>query len=139
MDEPLELTYFNWLCAKVLDSHTRDYEPLMEILFRTEFVYKVPEDQHRWADGLELRHDFLKRRQKKRNSLDAIPVSILEVFIAFANRASFQTDGPARDWFWRFLSNLGLDQFNRVSEADVPLIEDVLYAFVWRIYEPNGY
>jgi len=141
MNEPLEDVYFSWLCAKVLDPNTRDYAQLMDILFGTPFTWvkEVPADEHRYADGLEIRRDFLRRRSIKRNALDAIPISILEVWIAFANRASFQTDIPARDWFWEFLTNLGLDRFKRISESDVPLIEDVLYAFTWRAYEPNGF
>lgn len=138
MEEPLENVYFSWLCAKVLNPSTREYAKLMDILFGTPFTWVIPADEHRYADGLELRQDFLRRRSIKRNALDAIPISILEVLIAFANRASFQTDIPARTWFWEFIANLGLDKFKHISESDVPFIEDVLYTFTWRIYEPNG-
>lgn len=138
MNEPIENDYFNWLCAKVL-GESREYSQLMEILFGTEFIWIIPADEHRVEDALELRHDFLRMRSIKKHSLDAIPISVLEVFITFADRASFQTDRPAKDWFWEFLSNLGLDQFRYISESDVPVIEDVLHTFTWRIYEPNGY
>lgn len=136
MNEPVENEYFNWLCEKVLDN--QEYVGLMEILFGTEFIPVIYEDSHRHADGLELRHNYLRDRSIARAALNA-PVSILEVFIAFADRASFQTDIPAKDWFWRFLSNLGLDTFRHISESDVPVIEEILNTFTWRIYEPNGY
>lgn len=138
MEEPLENTYFDWLCAKVLDSSTREYAKLMDILFGTPFTWVVPADEHRHTDAVELRRDFLRERSIKRTALDEIPISIFEVLIAFANRASFQTDIPSKDWFWEFLTNLGLDKFKHISKSEVPLIEDVLYAFTWRIYEPNG-
>lgn len=139
MNEPIENSYFNWLCAKVLESNTRDYETLMEILFKTEFVWVVPADAHRLSDGLELRQNFLTEIQSRSRKLNAIPCSILEVLISFANRAEFQTEVSSRDWFWQFLANLKLDHLTTVSEAEIPLIEDVLYTFTWRIYEPNGY
>lgn len=134
MDEPLESTYFDWLCAKVLTQNTREYVTLMDVLFGTPFTWVVPADEHRYADGAEIRRDFLRERSIKRTALDAIPISIFEILIAFANRASFQTNIPARDWFWEFLTNLGLD-----NESNVSLIEDILYTFTWRIYEPNGF
>jgi DNA-directed RNA polymerase specialized sigma24 family protein len=61
------------------------------------------------------------------------------LLIAFANRAEFQTDIPARDWFWVMLRNLGLDEYRRVEPQDVPVITDILYRFVWRLYDENGY
>lgn len=139
MVEPIETLYFNWLCAKVLDRNSRSYSTLMEILFATEFVWIVPADKHRAADGEELRQDFLRRRHLRVPLLETTPCTVLEMLIAFSKRAEFQTDIPARNWFWTFLSNLGLDQFEEVSESDVPLIEDILHTFTWRIYEPNGY
>src|SRR5437868_6155405 len=118
MEEPLESLYFDWLCAKVLDPTTRDYAKLMDILFGTPFTWVVPADEHRHTDAVELRRDFLRQRSIKRTALDAIPISIFEVLIAFANRASFQTDIQARDWFWEFLTNLELDKFKYISESD---------------------
>lgn len=139
MNEPIENSYFNWLCAKVLGRNTRDYELLMEILFKTEFVWVVSADEHRVSDGLELRREFLKKIGLHSNKLNAMPCSIFEVLVAFSNRASFQTDIPAKDWFWEFLRNLKLDEFKTVSDSDISLIEDILYTFTWRVYEPTGH
>lgn len=141
MYEPIESEYFQWLCAKVLDSNTREYELLLAILFDTEFTWMndVPADKHRVSDGLELRYDYLRERSIKHTALDSIPISILEVLLAFADRAAFQTDMPASDWFWTFLGNLGLKHFKHISDTDKVLIEEILYTFTWRIYEPNGY
>lgn len=137
MSRAIENLYFNWLCAKVLDSN-RDYEQLMMILFQTEFIIRVPEDAHRVSDGLELREQFSRETSTYSNGLDRRPCSILEVLISFAPRAEYQTDIPAKDWFWTFITNLGLDHFSRVSDRDIPEIQDILHTFTWRQYEPTG-
>lgn len=140
MGEPLENEYFNWLCARVLQRGTRSYLDLLRILHNTEFVWVVRIDENRAVDGLELRDYFLQetRFESERQWFDQ-PCSVFEVFVAFADRASFQTDIPARDWFWEFMENLMLDQFRQVSESDVPIIEKTLYRFMMRQYDESGY
>jgi hypothetical protein len=141
MREPIEELYFNWLCAKVLErSHNRNYYDLLEILHRTEFVWVVPADEHRADDRIELRQDFIRETgAEKEPEWWSQPCSVLELFISFAKRASFQTDDPVKHWFWEFLGNLKLDEFRRVSGSDFYKVEDILYNFIWRLYEPNGY
>lgn len=140
MDEPIEGLYFNWLCAKVLSVEIPIYYELMRILYGTEFVWLVPGDQNRADDGLELREDFLRE-----TTLYSDPewfnseCSILEVLIAFAKRARFQTGTPTKEWFWEFLTNLGLDEFRQVSKTDRLVIDDILHDFVWRTYNSNGH
>lgn len=137
--ESIETTYFDWLCAKVIDNEHRDYASLLEVLFTTEFVWVVSADQHRVADGFELRQEFVRDLEFNPDPyLDSRPCSILEVLISFANRAEFQTDYPAREWFWIFVNNLSLDQFTRLVEIDRRVVDEILYNFIWRIYEPNG-
>lgn len=140
MREPLENEYFNWLCAKVLQRGARNYHHLLKILHNTEFTWTLLMDENRAADGIELRTYFLQetRFERDRRWFDQ-PCSVFEVFVAFADRASFQTDIPARDWFWEFMENLMLDQFRQVSDSDVPLIEDALDRFMRRRYDPDGY
>lgn len=139
MWEPIEKSYFNWLCAKVLEDNNRDYESLMQILYETEFVWVVQEDTHRVADAIELREFFLQETQSGGGEiLDQRPCSILELLLSFADRASFQTDIPANDWFWEFIENLRLDIYKTVSKRDEARIQKVLNTFTWRQYEPNG-
>lgn len=140
MGEPLENEYFNWLCARVLQRGARVYHDMLRILHNTEFVWGISLDENRAADGIELRTYFL---QETRFESDRLwfeqPCSVFEMFIAFADRASFQTDNPAHDWFWVFMENLMLDQFRHISDSDVPLIEEALDRFMRRMYEPDGY
>lgn len=139
MSEPIEMLYFDWLCAKVLERNGERYQSLMKILFRTEFIWVVSADRHRVSDGLELREDFrLDKELGNHAEFENMPCSVLEVLISFADRASFQTGKSARKWFWIFITNLALDPFEEVHDNDVPLIEEILYTFIWRIYPPNG-
>lgn len=142
MPEPIEGEYFNWLRAKVTEPNTPLplYVDLLKILYETEFVWILIGDKNRVEDGLELRIHFLRE-----TGLDnevywfESPCSVLEVLIAFANRAAFETDIPPRDWFWRFLANLGLDSFRQVSRLDRRTIARILETFIFRMYDPSGY
>lgn len=139
MDEPIEERYFNWLCAKVLEPRVRIYYDLMRILYTTEFIELVPEDQNRAEDGVELRTYFLREtRAQNESEWFYSPCSILEMLIAFSNRASFQMDQPAKDWFWHFMNNLRLDDYRQVSINDEIVIRDILHTFVWRTYREDG-
>lgn len=140
MEEPIEELYFNWLCAKVLSVDVPIYLDLMRILHSTEFVWKIHADSNRYEDGLELRDDFLRvSRLEKEPVWYHEPCSVFEMLIAFSQRAHFQTDKPVKEWFWIFLQNLQLDEYRQVSDEDRPIINDILYDFVWRTYEPNGH
>lgn len=139
MVEPLEDSYFRWLCAKVISPHNRNYQDLLRILYSTEFIWLIAGDRNREEDGLELRDYFISETYLE-NEPDWFtqPCSVLEVLISFAQRASFQTDEPVRDWFMEFLTNLGLNEFRRVSRSDILIIEGILNTFIWRTYEPSG-
>lgn len=140
MSEPIEGVYFNWLCAKVLSLEIQTYYDLLDVLYKTEFVWVVSGDRNRVEDGLELRTDFLRETgwEPEHGWLHE-PCSVLEVLISFAKRAAFQTDMPTRDWFWIFINNLGLEDYRTISQSDMPVIEGILHNFVWRTYSPEGY
>lgn len=140
MAEPIEDAYFGWLCAKVRKARSPIYDDLFRILHGREFVWRVAGDRNRVDDGRELRDHFLReKRLRKEGPWYSEPCSILEMMVAFSERAYFQTERKAKDWFWDFVANLMLDDFRHVTQADVPYIEDILHAFVWRTYEPSGH
>jgi hypothetical protein len=144
MNEPLENVYFNWLCAKVVDKETfpvtDHYWKLLRKLHTTEFVWMMSGDDNRAEDGKELRRDFILAADMPDNPewRTVVGCSVLEMFIAFAKRAEFQTDMPMRDWFWEFIDNLGLDQYDDRSRFDEKTVETILDQFIWRTYHPNG-
>lgn len=140
MGEPIENEYFNWLCAKVLKTNGNMHVDLLVILHRTPFAWFVPGDRNRAEDGVELKIDFLRETGfPKDETWFHEPCSVLEMLIAFANRAEFQTDISERDWFWVFMTNLNLEQFRRVTNADKLVIEDILNTLIWRTYDTSGH
>jgi len=140
MNEPIENNYFNWLCTKVLERGNSNYADLLVILHKTEFVWVVPADRNRAQDGIELRTNFEREMRLGHDiEFENMPCSVLEMMVAFAKRASFQTYIPTKKWLWEFISNLKLDEFRRVSDQDIHLIDDILYSFIWRQYDSNGY
>lgn len=139
MDEPLEESYFNWLCAKVRQNPAPDYLSLFRILHTTEFTWVVMLDRNRAADGRELREYYCTEAYIKRiPSWFQEPCSIFEMLIALCGHLQFQTDRPVKDWFWELITNLHLEDFRRVSKSDESIIDDILYTFVWREYEYSG-
>jgi hypothetical protein len=142
MSGPLENQYFKWLCAKVIQvvhpTPSLTYKKLFHILHTTEFVWLVLGDDNRCEDGKELRDQFILETNAPENpEWMSIGCSVLEMLIAFSRRAEFQTGDSAKQWFWEFLKNLGLDECN---DADIePVnVEEILERFIWRTYWPNG-
>lgn len=143
MNEPVESLYFNWLCAKVMQienpTPSLTYWKLLRELHNTEFVWLVPNDDNRLQDGLDLRPEFLRAAFLKRDTeWENLGCSVLEMMIAFARRLEFQTDTSVQDWFWIFMENLGLSEFNDASDVDLSEIHDILFRFIWRTYDFSG-
>lgn len=138
MAEPLDHSYFRWLGTKVTDGlpPVAAHWLILNELHHIEFVWLLVGDDNRAADGVELREYFLREMNLP---LDYDPMwmnqgcSVLEMLIAFAMRAEFQTEMPVKDWFWEFLRNL------QISEAqDIKHIQDVIHEFMWRTFKPSG-
>lgn len=143
MDQPIEETYFNWLCAKVMSveipTPSLTHWNLLKQLHNTEFVWLLSGDDNRAEDGVELRaHFFLEASMNPDPVITAFGCSILEMLIAFSSVAEFETDRSARKWFWEFLENLDLAQFNDASYVTGEEINEILQSFVWRTYDPTG-
>lgn len=147
MTEPIEDAYFRWLCAKVLEPHQHNpnYHDLMRILHGEEFTWVVNGDHNRAEYGKELRVEFLRDPNIPFDAEDEpdwfdLPCSVLEMLIGFASQAEFQTDISCKKWFWEFLDNLQLKEFQRVNGArDRHAIEDIIDTFLNRSYRADGY
>jgi hypothetical protein len=142
VDEPLENLYFNWLCAKVIQlenpTPSLKYDKLLKTLHDTEYVWLIPGDDDRAEDGVELRWNFLQESGLKTLSVwEILPCSMLEMLVAFSKRAEFATDVSHVEWFWEFIQNLGLSDFNDAAESYDP-IPEILYTFIWRQYDYAG-
>lgn len=142
LEEPIESAYFHWLCSKVskakIPTPSLSYFKLFREMQNTEFVWIVPLDDNRAEDGKELRREFLRLTglQADREWFD-IGCSVFEMIIAFTDRARFQTNQSAYDWFWQIMENLGLVKYNDAA-FDLLEVKDILYILVWRTYDRHG-
>lgn len=140
MEESIDELYFNWLHAKATLGAvpSKSYSLLLGVLHDTEFVWLLPGDDNRAEDGRELREEFLDEANLEVDgSWFGAGCSILEMLVAFAYRAEFQTDIRPSEWFWQFVSNLGLsDSYDEAFDAEE--VSARLYDFVWRTYGEDG-
>lgn len=167
-----EKRYFAWLCDLVrLDDDlymdqeragSCSYYNLFKILFDMPFIWKIPMDKNRAADGLALRTQFLKlvntpgyytRQNGKmviRNETYDFVVnshiedcSVLEVMIALAQRIEYDIMHESRygdrtkKWFWIMINSLGLENQND-RMFDIDFVEGVLVRFIDRKYHIDG-
>ena len=143
MDGPLENLYFKWLCAKVnyvmSPTPSLTYWKLLKTLHTTEFVWLLTGDDNRAADGVELRIEFLHEGDiPDQPEWLSLGCSILEMLIGFSRRAQFTTDVSAKEWFWEFIDNLGLKDFNDGYFDDEEEVKSILDQFIWRTYDKKG-
>ena len=142
MSKPLEILYFEWLCSKTNSYLNSDFTFLLSKLFEYEFVWLVSGDDNRVEDCFDLRLEFFRETGLPRDEefINERRHSVLEVLVAFSGRAAFETDMPEWEWFWIPLHNLGLNQFPDeifLHEGEAA-VEDILYRFVWRLYDRKG-
>ncbi len=144
MDEPLDDLYLVWLYRQVGDpdsyDHLSTYWRLFKQLYQKEFVWVVPNDDNRIADGKELRHEFAGCEGLEVLDEDwfSLGCSMLELFVGLSRRLSFQLGGEPRDWFWHLLSNIRLANCNDGRRFSVRSVDEILDQIIWRTYEPDG-
>lgn len=142
----LDREYLAWLYSKIDNRKNRNpkwqYSILAEQLYTKEFVWFVPNDDNRNADGIELRKIFLEETgiEYPGHQWMYMSSSILELLLGLANRLSFLDQRPASVWFWEMITNLGLLHAND-AEYDINIeleVDKILDVFIWRLYNPDG-
>lgn len=112
--KPLEELYFEWLCGPLDRKWDISFdEDMLALMHRTPFKPLVQNDQNRALDGIGLREEFLYECPVNSSPWEiggwrSMPCSILEMLLALAERASYQTGVRKEDWFATFVHNLGL-------------------------------
>jgi hypothetical protein len=145
----LDEAYFDWLYAQVgLGKRVKlsqSYRLLLRALFTKEFIWLVPNDDNRIADGKDLRFEFLETRgipgsriSDQEGNWTEMGCSMLELFIGLAHRCSFETDEPFEPWFWQILKNIEIDGFNDARPFDKELVDAKLDAVIWRTFDKSG-
>jgi len=145
--KPLDELYLEWLYRRVADPEQGlTFWNVMRVLYSTEFVWVVPNDENRIADARDLREEFIdssriRLRKADRNWIE-LGCSMLELMVGLAERLKYQAEkGKAYYWFWVLMVNIGLSElddsrFDRETEEHV---RDVLEMVIQRYYEPDGH
>jgi hypothetical protein len=146
-NNPLTLQYFNWLYDQVfavrdvLSRHS--YTLVCARMHRETFQALVQYDENRIADGSELRNEFLKTSKAHllyQTELIYEDASVFEILVGLAIRADRMIEKSVSDWFWIFLTNLGLQKFNdeHVCVRPIYQVDRAIRKFNHRTYRANG-
>lgn len=147
-NEPIEELYFKWLYGQVgsvrLRNRSRTYWSLLKQLHSTEFTWIIPKDENRAEDGRRLRYEFLDdmNLEVDEDWLD-LGCSMLELLIGIARRFAFIVDDDPKDWFWHFIGNLDLADYNDMEyDRDYNYhnrhVKQILDRVILRRYRRNG-
>lgn len=141
---PLDELYLEWLYSQVADvtrrSPSRTYWSLFRLLYSKEFIWTIPNDDNRVADGKALRHEFLEDVHTwhvDRNWMD-LGCSMLEMLIALSRRLGDLTDVEPRECFWHFMSVLGLSHYSDNRQIPHDEVNEILDIVIWRRYRNDG-
>lgn len=152
-DAPLDDQYFEWLYAQVGTIKNRNprrsHWQLARVLHQTEFEHFVPNDDNRAVEGKDLRREFMNQLvyDVYEPEWEALECSMFEMLLGIARRAEFLADpgtldGEVAGWFWKILSNLGLDKYTDYNiNRGLVSLEEAAYKLERvnrRLYERNG-
>ncbi len=137
--------YFEWLYGQIAAvtnrNPARSYWSLARQLYTTEFTWFIPNDDNRAEDGKELRIEFLDLSNVSvTQDWMELNCSMLEMLIALARRASFETGLEPLWWFWKLMDNMELKNYTDIT-YNVAVTQDVqekLERVCQRTYRKNG-
>lgn len=143
----LDDQYLEWLYQSIgvvrNQNPHRSFWQLANQLYRTPFIWSVHNDDNRAEDGKALRIEFVDALEFDVMEIDPgwleLDCSVLEMLIALARRAAFQSDEHPGDWFWKMATHLGIRYPDSVYSEQVQ--REVKYnvnRFLHRKYKKNG-
>lgn len=141
---PLDERYLTWLYDFIDPSPDRSpthtYWKLCEQLYKTEFLWFVPNDDNRVEDARELRVHYLSDIGESDPAWVDLPSSVLEMLIGVAHRAAFETDEVPGFWFWKLIDHLGLIRFTDAewSPRQAREVRRTTDRLIHRTYQPDG-
>ena len=146
MTRRLDERYLVWLYSQVGNvksrNKSRTYWFLLNQLHDKEFVWKIPNDDNRVVDGVELRDIFLRETGVGRPGQEWFDrgCSMLEMLIGLSRRLEFETDETAGDWFWIMLNNIDIFRTTHHDESnyDYLKVDEALERVIHRTYRRNG-
>lgn len=139
--------YYEWLRELVCQDRFAEgvsFDRLLSYLHSREFIFTVPRDINRAADGEALRYRFATGRDVNLilSVLDD-ECSVLEMMVGLAIRCeeTIMDDPKLGDrmsqWFWGMIVSLGLGSMSDDNFDDI-YVTEVVDRFLAREYEPNG-
>lgn len=142
----LDDRYFEWLYGQIASvrnkNPARSYWNLARQLYTTRFIHFVPNDDNRALDGQELRYEFLSETSEVEidSSWMLLECSMLEMMIALARRAAFESESEAADWFGTFLENIEIDRYTdaRYNAEIAKEVDETLERVNKRTYSQDG-
>lgn len=138
----LEWLYSNFIGAVSNRNPEKSYWELSRQLYETPFTWILPDDANRAERGKELRQQFINECNIQDVEINWLQLdcSVLEMLISLAGRASFEMWGEPGDWFWDFIKNLGLHEYNDLiySKAIMREVDAVVRRWLDREYDKNG-
>lgn len=110
------MKYFVWLCGLVgVDEPDHTYFQLAHALHSIRFLWSIPMDENRAADGVALRK---KQQGCEESTDDPKDCTFFEMLVALALKITDTFEEPEDEegaptkWFFIFVENLGLDQYS---------------------------
>lgn len=138
----LESEYFEWLCEQITPRRpSKTYDELYELLWTTEFIPFVSNDENRVGDSVELWVEFFRYKglEVQYEHIAGERCSVLELIIALSRRLAFQAGGEQEKWAFQLITNLGLDHLSgQITRNHLIRAQQVLDDFIWRNYKPDG-
>lgn len=142
MHNSVEDDYFRWLCSEVDSAEASDpvtsHWELLKVLHSKEFIWLIPNDDNRVADGLDLRTEYANHHSGDMPHL--LGCTVLEMMVGVSRALAFQTEGEVPGWFWVLVNNLGLMSYTDyfLTPRRERKVDEILENLIWRTYEYNG-
>lgn len=149
-EDRLNNEYFEWMYNLVCNdrySNGVTYRKLLSLLHNIEFVYILPEDRNRAAEGTEFRYRFGYENgypyDMIEQYLDVRSCSVLEMMVSLAFTIEedimddYEYGNRTGQWFWSMIVNLGLNHMSD-DNFNEDYVKEVIFKFLERDYEKNG-
>lgn len=131
--------YYGWL-MDIVDGPWK-YSRVITELWNTDFYSKIPMDDNRAEDGINLRKHYENMSGQKCEK--GGKCSVLEMMIGLAKRIEdeytydFELGDQTSNWFWEMFYNLGLGEFDDFS-YNSGQVGQILANFLARNYGKSG-
>jgi hypothetical protein len=132
----IQREYLKYLESQVKTPRRGTYHDLFSVMHDKEFVWIVPNDDNRVADGRDVRFDWAEE-----NGVGAVDAnaSFLEVLIGISRRLGFLTAESSEGWAWQLIVNLELDNMtDRLLNYGEEKVDEILETCIWRQYDQFG-